>query len=497
MDLSDDRERFMRIAIAGLQHETNTFAPEITEADAFFAPGGWPAHVRGAAMIPAIANTSVPTAGALQVLDKAGGTPVPLLWAMALPSGPVRHSAFVELADDLLMRLRDAMPVDGVFIELHGAMATTADDDAEGALLARVRELVGPDVPVVAALDLHTNLSTRMVEATDQLFAYLTYPHVDMADTGARAMRQLLAFVKGAPRPAKAFRQMPFLLPLVAQNTGSDPVNRIYAQAARGDAETMLTLGFPLADVPDSGPALTSYGSDQATADRVADDTLRHWIAAEPEFDTTLSDPADAITRAMRAKRGPVVLADVQDNPGGGGSNDTTGLLSALVQAGASGALLVHIADAGAVAAALEAGEGGTIDVAVGGKTDPHTGAPVAGPWKVLALNDGPFTGSGPMYKGNAIDMGPVALLEQNGVRVIVAGKRMQASEPSLIRHLGLEPADIPILCVKSSVHFRGAYEEMATEIILVAAPGRVIMDLNALDYKKSRRRAAGLNPKP
>ena len=140
----------------------------------------------------------------------------------------------------------------------------------------------------------------------------------------------------------------------------------------------------------------------------------------------------------------------------------------------------------------MAAGVGAVLDIGVGGRADPHTGAPVPGPWRVAALGDGTFTGTGPMYAGAAIEMGPVALLEQSGVQVIVAAKRMQASEPALIRHLGLEPADLPILCVKSSVHFRGAYESMAAKIILVAAPGRVTMDLSSLKYAKCLRRPAG-----
>ena len=243
----------MRIALAGLQHETNTFAPGVTEAEDFLAPGGWPKQSRGDEIRMALAGTSVPMAGALAVLDDADVTAVPLLWTIALPSARVRHAAFEALADEIAAGLQQQMPVDGLFLELHGAMTTTEDDDAEGALLERLRALVGPDLPIVVALDLHTNLSARMVSAADQMFAYLTYPHVDMADTGARAIKRLLELAEGAPRPAKAFRQMPYLLPLVAQGTGSQPVEGLYrAAAARANAETMITLGFPLADVPDA-----------------------------------------------------------------------------------------------------------------------------------------------------------------------------------------------------------------------------------------------------
>jgi len=478
----------MKIAVAGLQHETNTFAAGVTEAADFVAPGGWPRQMRGAEMIAGLADTSVPTAGALDRLHCAQGTAAPLLWAMALPGGPVRHAAFSDLADDIVARLRAALPVDGVFLELHGAMVTTLEDDAEGALLDRVREVIGPDVPLVVALDLHANLSARMVDAADRIFAYLTYPHTDMAATGARAMACLLHLAGNPARPAAAFRQMPYLLPLVAQHTGGDPVRTLYAAT---DDRVTLTMGFPLADVADAGPALAAYAGTQAEADTIADATLAAWIAAEGDFDARLADPETAIARAMAAPRGPVVLADVQDNPGGGGTNDTTGLLHALLAARATGAVLVHIADADAARAAHALGEGATLNIAIGGKADPATGASVPGPWRIERLGDGNFTGSGPMYAGNAIALGPVALLEQGGVRVIVAAQRMQASEPGLLRHLGIEPHEVAILCVKSSVHFRGAYEQVASRIILVGAPGRVTMDLAALTYEKSKRRPA------
>tara|TARA_R110002050_G_scaffold299925_2_gene466892 strand:- start:4673 stop:6127 length:1455 start_codon:yes stop_codon:yes gene_type:complete len=482
----------MRIALAGLQHETNTFAPGLTEAEDFLAPGGWPKQSRGDEIRTVLAGTSVPMAGALRVLNETDVTAIPLLWTMALPSGRVRHAAFEALADEIAGRLQDQLPVDGLFLELHGAMATTEDDDAEGALLEKLRALVGPDLPIVVALDLHTNLSARMVAAADQMFAYLTYPHVDMADTGARAMQRLLEFVQGAPRPAKAFRQMPYLLPLVAQGTGSSPVDGLYrTAAARSGVDTMITLGFPLADVPDAGPALVVYAENQDVAGAAADETLQQWTQAEPHFQARLCTAAQGVAQAMQSGKPLVVIADVQDNPGGGGSNDTTGLLRALIEAKADGALMVHIADGEAAKAAVDAGVGAVLDIDVGGRTDPRTGAPVPGPWRVAAVGDGRFTGVGPMYAGAAIEMGPVALLEQAGVRVIVAGRRMQASEPALIHHLGLDPAELPILCVKSSVHFRGAYEKMASQIILVAAPGRVTMDLASLNYSRSRRRPA------
>ncbi len=487
----------MRIAIAGLQHETNTFAGGVTGRDAFAAPGGWPPLRRGAEMFD-LAETSVPMAGALSELDAGGATFEPLLWGMALPSGPVDHGVFATLRDEILDRLAGAGPVDGVLIELHGAMVTTQEPDAEGALLEALRGVVGPDVPVVATLDLHANLTARMVEAADVLEVYRTYPHVDMADTGRRAGRRMIALASGAPCPAKSFRAVPYLLPLIAQATGSPPVARLYSQAradeASEDAAITLATGFPYADIAGAGPALAVYAATQARADALADRHLALWEAAEQDLTAPVHSPQEAVALAlaMPAGPGPVVLADVQDNPGGGGTQDTTGLLRALVDGGAQGAVMVHLCDAEAARAAQAAGVGATLDRAIGAAGSPDHGAPVPGPWTVRRLGTGRFVGEGPMYRGNQIDLGPVALLDQAGVGCIVAGSRMQASEPALLRHLGVDPADVALLALKSSVHFRGAYQDMARAILHVAAPGGVPMDLTTLPYRHATRRVAG-----
>ncbi|MEM8855736.1 MAG: MlrC C-terminal domain-containing protein, partial [Pseudomonadota bacterium] len=262
---------------------------------------------------------------------------------------------------------------------------------------------------------------------------------------------------------------------------------------APGEAVT-LAFGFPLADVPDAGPSLIAYAASPDEAERLLERHLSAWNAAEGSFSASAHSPGEAIAKArgLPPGKGPVILADVQDNPGAGGTNDTTGLLAALVDEGLGGALLVHIADKAAADAAFSAGVGARLEMGVGGKADPATGGPVDGPWRVAAVGDGRFVGEGPMYGGNTVDMGPVACLEQNGVRVIVAGQRMQASEPALVRHLGMEPFDVPYLALKSSVHFRGAYQHVAREIIHVAAPGLAPVDLDRLTFCKASRRIAG-----
>lgn len=486
----------MRIAVGGLLHETNTFASGLTTRADFAAPTGWPPLATGDDIVRTIPSFSVPAAGALRVLDEAGVEIVPTFWAMALPSGVVEQASFAALLGELVEALRAAGPVDGVYLDLHGAMASEADDDPEGTVVDAVRGVVGDGVPIAASIDPHANLSRRMAMAADFIAAYRTYPHMDMVETGARAARTLLTLVQKGERYAKAYGSVPYLLPLIAQATGAEPMKTLMQESvdtAPGEAVT-VAFGFPLADVPDAGPALIAYAALPDDADQLLAQHLSAWNAAEGSFSASALSPGAAIAKArdLPPGKGPVILADVQDNPGAGGTNDTTGLLAALVDEGLQGALLIHIADAAAADAAYRAGIGARLDIGVGGKADPATGAPVDGPWQVAALGDGRFVGQGPMYGGNTVDMGPVACLEQNGVRVIVAGQRMQASEPALVRHLGIEPFDVPVLALKSSVHFRGAYQHVAREIILVAAPGLAPVELGRLTFCKARRRIAG-----
>ncbi|MCC6008550.1 MAG: M81 family metallopeptidase [Rhodobacteraceae bacterium] len=487
----------LRIALGGLQHETNSFAPGTASLADFEAPRGWPPLSRGAGMLAALEGTPVAARGALEVARAAGAEVVPLLWGLALPSGPVEHDAFETLRDEISGALRAAAPLDGVYLDLHGAMMTTAEGDAEGALLEAVRACVGPGVPVVISLDLHANVSPGMVAVVDGMTAYRTYPHIDMADAGARAMRRLLALAGGAPRRHLVLRQPGYLIPLVAQATAAAPVSGLYAKAAAQEAgqggAVTIALGFPLADTEDAGPALVVEHEDDAIAEAMADAALRAWEDARQDFSARLLEPEEAVAEAMALPPGPgpVVIADVQDNPGGGGTNDTTGLLRALLNARADGALMVHVADEVALEAALAAGERGIMRESLGGRADPETGAPLPGPWRVDVLADGNFTGEGPMYGGTSIRMGPVALVSQEGVGVILAGGRMQASEPGLLRHLGIDPAEVPILAVKSSVHFRAAYEPMARAVLLARAPGRVEMDLARLELTRARRRGS------
>ncbi len=476
----------MRIAIGGFQHESHSFAPLPTGWAEFIRPGGFPPLQRPETMIGTIRPTSVPSAGAIMVAEEQGVAIAPLGWGFANPAGPVTAEAFERITARMVAALSDALeagPIDGVYLELHGAMVAVGFDDAEGEVLRRVRAVVGPAMPIAISLDPHANKTAAMVEYSDVIVPYRTYPHVDMKPAGAQATRLLLEMIRSGSKPAKAFRQLDFWIPLPGQCTMVPPMADVMAErerlgAAPGVVELGFCFGFPYADFPGCGMAVAAYAGTQAQADAAADALAQYIASREVDFALGVVPAEEGVREAIAAApaaRKPIVLADTQDNPGGGGHGDTTGLLAELIRQDAQGALLVLINDAESAAACHKAGEGAAIPLSLGGKSD---GAPTAVTATVEKLTDGRFTCTGPMGKGNPADLGPSALIRvSSGVRVLVVTRKMQALDQALIRHVGLEPAAQKIIALKSSVHFRADFQPIAERVIVVTAPGPVVAD--------------------
>jgi microcystin degradation protein MlrC len=485
----------MRIAIGGFLHESHSFAPRPTLWADFLAPGGFPPVQRPATLVAGLRDTAVASSGAIRAVEEAGGTIAPLSWGFAYPAGPVAAEAFERLAALILSDLQDAMdqgPLDGLYLDLHGAMVAEHFPDAEGELLRRARAILGPDVPIAASLDPHCNLTAAMVQHADVLTPYRTYPHVDMRETGARAMRLLMARIARGKPFAKAFRQIDYLIPITSQCTLVAPMAEVMAAREAiaqklGATELGLCYGFPYADFADCGCALVAYGEAQAAADAAADALARDLKLRESDFAQPILDAREAVAQAIYLARGasrPVVIADTQDNPGGGGHGDTTGLLAELLAQHAEGAVLGLINDAESAAACHAAGEGALVALSLGGKSD---GAPLAVEARVLRLSDGHFLCTGPMTGGNWSDLGPSALIGIGGVAVIVTSRKTQAYDQALFRHLGVEPAEQKILVLKSSVHFRADFEPIAEAVLVAAAPGPVVADPAILPFRHLR----------
>ena len=483
-----------RIAIGGFQHETNTFAPSKATFEDFARASGWPGLTRGAAIFDAVKGINLPIAGFIEAARGLGHDLLPLTWAATEPSAHVTEDAFERIAGQILEGLAGLDGLDAVYLDLHGAMVTEHLEDGEGELLARVRAAVGADLPVVASLDLHANVTPAMVEHADRLVIYRTYPHIDMAETGARAARQLDDLLAGSPARFKAVRKLPFLIPLSGGCTMLEPARSLYARLADLEGGEVANLsfacGFGPADIWHCGPAVVAYGASQDAAERAAGALERDIVAREADFVTKVWEAeaavAHAIARARTARR-PVVLADSQDNPGAGGNGDTVGLLEELIQQGAEGTVLGMLCDAEAAAAAQAAGEGAVLTLSLGAKSGLPGHAPLEAAFRIERLGDGRFTGTGPFYKGAHMELGPMALLAIGGVRVVVGSRKLQAADQAIFRHLGVEPAAQKVLALKSSVHFRADFQPIAEEILVVASPGPNALDYTRLPYQRLR----------
>ncbi|MCU0868096.1 MAG: M81 family metallopeptidase [Burkholderiales bacterium] len=475
----------MKICIGGFQHETNTFAPSPATWDDFARGGGWPPLQRGADLFDGVAGINLPITGFVDAMRARRDQLVPTAWAAASPSAHVTRDAYERIAAMIVGDIAAARP-DAVYLDLHGAMVTEHLDDGEGELLARIRAVTGPRVPIVASLDLHANVTARMIANADAFVAYRTYPHVDMADTGAAAAALLERMLRdGAPRPAMAHVRIPFLIPLVSQCTMLEPLASLYAslpaREGSGVWSVSFTPGFPAADFPECGPVAIAVADTRDAAERAARQLAHDVAAIERDFVLEVLSPEAGVQRALRTAAAgatrPTVIADAQDNPGAGGDSNTTGMLRALLDARAPRASLGLMADPEVARAAHAAGVGATLTLPLGGKSKVPGDAPLEAPWVVERLSDGRLVGTGPFYRGARMQLGPCACLRIGGVRVIVSCEKPQLADQEMYRFIGIEPTAEAILVNKSSVHFRADFAPIAEEILVCKAPGPMLAD--------------------
>jgi microcystin degradation protein MlrC len=490
---NEGAETLARIAFGGFMHETNSFVLPVTDYAVFCTHGSRPPLSRGREVTDRLRNTSFATAGFLDAMQS-GHELVPLVWAAALAGGTVTSEAYERIVAELMAELSRAMPVDALYLDLHGAMVSVAFEDGEGELLRRARAVVGDRIPIVISLDYHANVTPRMVECSDALFGYLTYPHVDQADTGRRAAAAVAVLLERGRPTARAYRQIPFLIPLTSQCTTLEPSQSIVARAESlvgGDLINVSYLaGFPPSDLRDCGATVSVHGYCTRKVEAAADTLTGEITRREAEFAVELLDPDEGVRQAMRIAgngRGPVILADTQDNPGCGGTSDTTGVLAALIRNDAQGAVVGNLCDPAAALAAHAVGEGAEIEIALGGQSGPEGVEPVRGRFRVMQLGDGVMRTTGPHVGGRNINLGPMVRLRIGGVDIVVTSKRMQAHDQAPFRHVGVDPAAQQILALKSTVHFRADFGPFAQAILIVIAPGGHLSDTTRYPYARLR----------
>src|SRR5580698_2174285 len=483
-----------RIAVGGFLHETNTFAPtKATYAD-FVHGGGWPAMLQGRDLLEVMRNINVGLAGFVGEAATNGWELVPTIACAATPSAHVTEDAYERIVKMMIDGIRAAGRCDAVYLDLHGAMVAEHLDDGEGEVLARVRRVIGKDVPLVASLDLHANVTPQMVEQADALIAYRTYPHIDMADTGRAAARHLALLLREGQRLEKAFRQLPFLIPISWQCTSDFPAKGIYEKLADMESEAVPTLsfcpGFPAADFADCGPSVFAYGKTKADAQAAVDRIATIVESHERDFDGRIYTPDEGVQLAMQLSNGarkPVIVADTQDNPGAGGDSDTTGMLRALVRNKATRAAIGAIYDPASAKAAHDAGVGATVKLSLGGKSGIAGDAPFEAAFIVENLSDGKFVATGPYFGGRDMDMGPSAALRIGDIRIVLSSHKAQLADQAMFRYVGIEPTEQAILVNKSSVHFRADFEPIAEKLLICAAPGAMPADTAALPWTRLR----------
>jgi microcystin degradation protein MlrC len=380
-------------------------------------------------------------------------------------------------------------------------MVTVSFQDGEGELLKRLRAIVGPDLPIIVSLDMHANVTAAMVELSDAMAIYRTYPHLDMAATGERCVKLMLERLRLGRPFEKAFGKASYLVPLSAQCTNMEPFKSLYASLPALESEAAqagdllgidVASGFPPADIFECGPAVVAYGRHKEPLHRAFDRVFNALLAAESKFSNPLVAPAEAVAIAMRDGRPgrPVVLADVQDNPGCGATSDTTTVIQTLIEAGAQKAAVSTIWDPASASAAHAAGVGSEIELQLGGRYG-YDPAPLRRRFRVEALSDGELIGHGDIVGGGTLSLGRMAQLKvletAADVRIVVGSVRTQCLDQVQFRGLGIEPKEQAILVVKSTVHFRADFDPIAAETIMVEAPGANPCRCAASPYRNLR----------
>ncbi|SFI80893.1 Microcystin degradation protein MlrC, contains DUF1485 domain [Paenibacillus sp. UNC496MF] len=466
----------MRIAVAGLMHETNTFTALRTGLGDFTVAEGSAVH--GVARWKGTVF-----AGALETLAGLGAEPVPVYFARALPSGQIEAEAFEAMCRGIVDGIAGCGPLDGVCLALHGSMCAEGCDDAEGELLARLRAAIGSALPVVCALDMHATVTAAMIAHADGFAAYRTAPHVDEYDTGARAAHLLHGAVASGRKLANEWTAIPMLLAGEQSETGAEPMRGLMdalrrEEDAPGVRSASFLLGFPWADSPHGGCAAVVSGcaEDREQLRQAAARLAELFWAKRRDFafSTEAAPLEEALDRAEREPRKPVVLSDAGDNPTAGASQDVSLVVRALLDRQARRALVAAVCDPGSVQACAAAGSGGSADLLLG-RLDPYAAGPTPLPLRVRVVRTG--TVHGVAY----------AVAAAAGVTIVVSDRRVAVYDPAILETLGLELETFDLIVVKSG-YLSPAYKTLAARAILALTPGDTNALLAELPYRRLPR---------
>ena len=527
-----------RVVLAMMKHETNTFSPVPTDLARFSRGADRP--LEGAAVLAAYRGTGSCIAGFIDEAEAAGAELVVSIAANAPPSGPVRTAAYEHVCDAILASV--SRGCDAILLDLHGAMVTEEHEDGEGELLTRIRA-IAPDVPIGVTLDMHANLYPEMVEHADVIAGYQTYPHVDYHETGVRAARPIFAMLRGETRPVIAWGNRPMLPHVMRQGSDEFPNRELQARAREMEGEGALAVslftGFPHADISNAGlSCVVVTDGDEAAAGRMRDELLEFAWTHREAFVYRIEPLSDSIARAREAAadpvtrlssgaaegaaaagststststsgpgsgggpharrhpaargNGPVVLLDHYDNAASGGTMDSMTVLRAVLEAELDGVAVFAVHDPGAVRDLVRAGPGVETTVMLGGKIDMPaiglSGEPLEVTGRVKLISDGRFRNLGPAGTGIEMSMGTTVVLDTGGVEIVVISRHHEPNDLNCFLSLGIDPRARRFLLLKSRIHYRAGFSDIARDVIECAGTGVCTSDYDMLDFRNVRR---------
>ena len=495
-----------RVALAMMKHETNTFSPVPTDLPRFAKGAERP--IEGEAVLAAYRGTGSCMAGFIDVAEAAGAELVPSIAASAPPSGPVQSAAYEHICDAILETV--AGGCDAILLDLHGAMVTERHEDGEGELLARIRA-IAPEVPIGVTLDMHANLYPAMVENADVIAGYQTYPHIDYHETGVRAARPIFAMLRGEVRPVAVWGNRPMLPHVMRQGSGDFPNRELQARAREMEREGALAAsvftGFPHADITNAGLSCVIVADgDRAGAERMRDELLDFAWTSREAFVYRIEPLADSIARARDAAAGtgaatrhpaargdgPVILLDHYDNAASGGTMDSMTVLRAIVEAQLEDVAVFAIHDPGAVRELIAAGVGAETTVMLGGKIDMPAihvaGEPMEVTGRVKLISEGRFRNLGPASTGVEMNMGPTVVLDTGRADIVVISRHHEPNDLNCFLSLGIDPRARRFLMLKSRIHYRAGFADIARDVLECAGTGVCTSDYDMLDFRNVRR---------
>jgi microcystin degradation protein MlrC len=489
----------VKLVLAQMKHETNTFSPVPTPLARFGHGRDRPWEGREA--YEEFKGTGTALGAFIDLAERAGAEVVLPVAAQAWPSGPVAQEAYEHIAGRIVDAV--AQGCDAVLLDLHGAMVAERFEDGEGELLARIRR-VAPRVPIGVAHDMHANVSPATGRIATSLAGYQTYPHVDMYETGLRAGKPVIDLLLGKANPVVAFGQKPMLPHVMRQSSLDSPNREIQARARQMERQGALGasffVGFPHADIPYAGASsVVLTDGDAQLARRYCDELLAMAWESRGQFVYRPEPLEVSMRRAKALGERPVVLLDHYDNCASGGTMDTTAVLGAMLQARLEEAAAFAICDPQAVARMKEAGLGARVALPLGGKLDMPSlglkGTPLALAGTVKRIVDGLYRNEGPMGRGELMDMGAAAVLDTGRVEIVVISRQVEPYDIAAFRAVGIDPAAKRYLMLKSRVHWRAGLGALARAVVECAGEGVCTSDYSQLQFRHVRRPIYPLDP--